>query len=709
MQFLNFTSLKACSTILNYHSNRGNANSNLKSVQKIEGDERSVVTQADVDAQKILVESINEKYPHINIIAEEDTGYKRPTLASPTLASPTDSSSSTVYFQSSLLIYIDPLDGTLEYTLGNISNVLCLIGVTSSDGTVIGGVMRAPFGRSFIAYGGNLYEDIDGMIVDYHREEKEEGRLRVCASGSERVRPILDRLREGGAEIDIVGGAGNKISRVIQGTYDIAVFNDRTSLWDTAATEGCLRSLGGTMTDFYGSPLSMVPPVNVDGLVNFRGVIATRPGLDHEAIMEMIQCPELDAFKSCNSSPFCTGVMTSEYLQPTYICMTCSPPSKGGNNCFCPACAVKCHSECEVMYVGNVESGCDCHLLGCCKIREGSERAKRDFTSLGGALANVCIPCPPGEISNFDSFKSYGIKNLPQTLADSCKNLVKKTKETFFLPYPFDDPKTDMEAFAASVFLQHTQNLPIGPGSGAEFWCQVKHKGSPMSIDLHYDKDEYLSENFTLGSFPVFSTVTYLTKSKQPTIVFDHKYEDPEDQVIQDARVSYPKVNKHVVFNGKLLHGAVDDEEFKGFHQGEEEDDCRVTFLVNVWINSRPAIEGLTASDRDLIGPAVTTTEFVKDTSSHVVKIGEENLAGEGITLPFVGAGETWDEEGEEEGEGEEGGLVLAMPSLPGKAESDNVVIKFEEGYEARLVYMGEEGEEYEYEDEMMADIEEEP
>ena len=173
------------------------------------------------------------------------------------------------------------------------------------------------------------------------------------------------------------------------------------------------------MTDFYGSPLSMVPPVNVDGLVNFRGVIATRPGLDHEAIMEMIQCPELgeeplthetkslrhfhhccftltrrssfapsphqpDAFKSRNSSPFCTGVMTSEYLQPTYICMTCSPPSKGGNNCFCPACAVKCHSECEVMYVGNVESGCDCHLLGCCKIREGSERAKRDFASLGG-------------------------------------------------------------------------------------------------------------------------------------------------------------------------------------------------------------------------------------------------------------------------------------------------------------------------------------
>ena len=211
MQFLNFTSLKACSTILNYHSNRGNANTNLKSVQKIEGDERSVVTQADVDAQKILVESIHEKYPHINIIAEEDTGYKRPTLVSPTLASPTDPPSSTVYFQSSLLIYIDPLDGTLEYTLGNISNVLCLIGVTSSDGTVIGAVMRAPFGRSFIAYGGNLYEDIDGMIVDYYREDKEEGRLRVCASGSERVRQILDRLREGGEEVDIVGGAGNKI------------------------------------------------------------------------------------------------------------------------------------------------------------------------------------------------------------------------------------------------------------------------------------------------------------------------------------------------------------------------------------------------------------------------------------------------------------------------------------------------------------------
>ncbi|GMH47486.1 hypothetical protein TrLO_g2712 [Triparma laevis f. longispina] len=671
------------------------------------GDDRSVVTQADINAQKIIVSQIREHYPQIHIIAEEDPSYIPPHLSPP---SP-DSHESGEYPSNSILIYVDPLDGTREYLLGNVENVLCLIGVTTVHNKILGGVMRAPFGRTFISYSSELYEDIDNMLIPFTPPPPSSLTLKICSSGSSTLQPILDKLRTyPNVEIDIIGGAGNKISRVIQGNYDVALFNDRTSLWDTAATSACLIAGDGKVIDFYGKELIHDPPINLDGLLNYKGVIGLREGLDVAEVLGMMECEGMKRFRERNEGPFCTGCVSDSIVQPTYICMTCSPPQSGNNNCFCPACAVKCHSKCEVMYVGNLESGCDCRALGCCGIWEGGERVKRCFESLGGGLKPTPPSDEPGDspdVTNFSTFKSYTTSNLPPTLTQSCLNLVKKTKETFFLPYPFTTPPlTDMESYARDVFNLHTQNLDVGPSSGAEFWCQVKPTSSDSSIDLHYDKDEYLSENFTLGSFPLKSTVTYLTASRQPTVIFDHCYEDREDEVIKEARVCYPRRGKHVVFNGKLLHGAVDEEEFRGFYVGEEmEEDVRVTFLVNVWVNSRPAIESLSEEDRSLIGPASDNAsdnvEFVEDSSRQIVEIGGNNLAGEGIMLPFVGAGETWEEEGGEEGEEE--GLVLAMPSLPGKGECDNVVIKFEEGYEARLVYVGGGYEE----DEEMEDIEE--
>jgi hypothetical protein len=89
------------------------------------------------------------------------------------------------------------------------------------------------------------------------------------------------------------------------------------------------------------------------------------------------------------------------------------------------------------------------------------------------------------------------------------------------------------------------------------------------SIDLHYDKDEALAETFGIGSFPTLSTVTYLTapsvtattqkmatSAAAPTIVFDHTYTQSEDEVMSSMLVSRPRVGKHLVFDGRLLHGA---------------------------------------------------------------------------------------------------------------------------------------------------------
>ena len=294
-------------------------------------------------------------------------------------------------------------------------------------------------------------------------------------------------------------------------------------------------------------------------------------------------------------------------------------------------------------------------------------------------------------------FDRRRLGNVPPTILNSCINLVKDTKETFFLPHPFA-PRTDMESLAAAVFDYHTRGLgPIPQNSGAEFWCQVKPPGASQSVDLHYDKDEQLSESFALGSFPFLSTVTYLTGGNVGTAIFQHSYGEEEEKPIPECTVAYPEPGKHVVFDGELLHGAPDDPEFKAFWGRGDDRSTRVTFLVNLWLGGRPAIEQLSEEERSKLGGAGgAPVEFIEDKKRQIVEVGESNLSGEGIQLPFV-----------LEDDGEEGqkGLVLAMPSLPGKAKNGNVVFRFKEGYEAMLLYIGEE-EEDEDDEEMEMEIE---
>lgn len=108
-----------------------------------------------------------------------------------------------------------------------------------------------------------------------------------------------------------------------------------------------------------------------------------------------------------------------------------------------------------------------------------------------------------------------------------------------------------------------------------------------------------------------------------------------------------------------------------------------MTFLVNVWVGGRPAVEELSEEERSgMGGPGGPPLEFNQISEAQVVEVGESNLAGEGIQLPFVM---------EDDGDGGEAGLVLAMPSLPGKATCSNVIFRFEEGFQPMLVHVGDE------------------
>ena len=142
-------------------------------------------------------------------------------------------------------------------------------------------------------------------------------------------------------------------------------------------------------------------------------------------------------------------------------------------------------------------------------------------------------------------------------LAKKCEKLAQLSKDTFWVPST-GAPMSDLEALAQSIFRWHTQQLGVNPDcsrSGAEWWVQVKkvervtcdsaHDGScgsygdtmpiqsprnadvevegGVGIDLHYDKDEAIASSFSVGIFPIISTVTYLSDTPHalPTLIFE--------------------------------------------------------------------------------------------------------------------------------------------------------------------------------------------
>ena len=359
------------------------------------------------------------------------------------------------------------------------------------------------------------------------------------------------------------------------------------------------------------------------------------------------------------------------------------------------------------------------------------------------------------------SFGAYTLPNMSQDMK-MCEDLIRQaevlvgeSKETFWVPASDDkncseDEKEedwcDLEILAREIYQQHVRAYCHENGvvldtstGGAEWWVQYKPVGSEKApVDLHYDKDEILAEKFGVGSFPTLSTVTYLTgrnnddsndnknmTDNEPTVIFSHTYSDDEDKPIDTMLLSHAVRGKHVVFDGRLLHGAPSNAVWQttSKQSSTTTSSLRVTFLVNVWLTGKPA--GIDILSEDIRSKVVKANSFVSkrgnemlpDFSEREVSRFHVHDSGEGtVILPFVSVGATWidddaqqdstdgvideaeaigkeedDEEKEEDedddNEEEEEELVLALPRFEYTTNdhSDTVLFTFDDG-SARLV-----------------------
>jgi hypothetical protein len=389
-----------------------------------------------------------------------------------------------------------------------------------------------------------------------------------------------------------------------------------------------------------------------------------------------------------------------------------------------------------------------------------------------------CIECNSSMGGyTFDSFtipslcSSQGTEHC-QRLICQAEALVEESRDTFWIPIDDNEEESrndkrdwcDLEKLAIEVYKRHVKayNLCSGHSAkkgdtqdettpGAEWWVQVKPVGSSKTpVDLHYDKDEALAEAFCLGSFPTLSTVTYLTgrdthdsqykddemqrggMDEAPTVVFPHTYHDDEDQPISAMLLSRPVRGKHIVFDGRLLHGAPGHPALRSSQGGgneacndDNESRCpmRVTFLVNIWRTGRPAgVHILPQSIRNRVLSAAIPNEqsMLLEFNKRVVPqyCAPSNLTlaftdipmNTRIILPFVSKGATWigdDSEDEvadvnagasedfngDKSDDEEDELFLQLPYFITPeymtSGSDTAIFLFPSGNEARLVRSG--------------------
>mmetsp|Transcript_5825 Transcript_5825/g.7997 ORF Transcript_5825/g.7997 Transcript_5825/m.7997 type:complete len:389 (+) Transcript_5825:90-1256(+) len=185
---------------------------------------------------------------------------------------------------------------------------------------------------------------------------------------------------------------------------------------------------------------------------------------------------------------------------------------------------------------------------------------------------------PNGRIC-FDGFMNYDFRSFPEAFTfPNSKNLFQSivkdceiaftaraqqndggysTGNTFF-HRACDEPRCTLEKLAKQIFDFHTKDADFDrEKSGAEWW--TLYIEGEDEVGFHFDKD-YGMESYGINVYPHVGTVTYLSTLGGSTLMFEKPgpllYGGELSGPVDKAFLSFPKIGKHVCFDGRFLHAA---------------------------------------------------------------------------------------------------------------------------------------------------------
>uniref|UniRef100_A0A8D3BUM5 3'(2'),5'-bisphosphate nucleotidase 1 n=2 Tax=Scophthalmus maximus TaxID=52904 RepID=A0A8D3BUM5_SCOMX len=261
-------------------------------------------TLADRLAQQSICASLSRRFPKLTIIGEEElpaeetgedlieNGQAEEILQK---SCPAEYSG---LKEEELVVWVDPLDGTKEYTEGLLDNVTVLIGI-AYGGKAIAGVINQPFYNYQHGAGAVLGRTMWGMpglgAFGFQLQEVPGDRRIVTTTRSHSNKLVTDCVDAMEPhEVTRVGGAGNKIIQLVEGRASAYVFaSPGCKKWDTCAPEAILHAVGGKLTDMHGNAYRY--DANVKHM-NSAGVLATLR--NHEYYVSRVPPSVLQALKS---------------------------------------------------------------------------------------------------------------------------------------------------------------------------------------------------------------------------------------------------------------------------------------------------------------------------------------------------------------------------------------------------------------------------
>ena len=223
-------------------------------------------TLADRRAQLVIVHTLRRLFPGLHVVGEEgEMSLSSDPIASDLVSDLCDSPTwrrhaASLAFPpsipdaplSSTVVWVDPLDGTKEYTLGHLDSVTTLIGI-SVRGTPVAGIIHHPFGCN--GAGRSVFGAIGAGITGLNSNRLGHvGRRYIAVSKSRLDGATASLLSAMGAQQTLrIGGSGRKVLAVLDGEADAYVYpGAATSKWDICACEALLVASGGRLTDTGG-------------------------------------------------------------------------------------------------------------------------------------------------------------------------------------------------------------------------------------------------------------------------------------------------------------------------------------------------------------------------------------------------------------------------------------------------------------------------
>lgn len=250
-------------------------------------------TEADRSAQRCIIASLQKQFPRISVFGEEDLNPLEEVDKS-FIVTETDAE---VLEKASILpeelksvrdadicIWVDPLDGTAEFTEGLLDHVTVLIGI-AVKGKAVAGIISQPYFNYEAGPGVPLGRIIWGIVglgaFGLARQNPPQDKRIITTTRSHMTASVTEAINAcEPTSILQVGGAGHKVLLLIEGKAHAYLFaSPGCKKWDTCAPEAILHAVGGRLTDVNGRKYEYHSSVEKK---NQHGTLATALAEEHD-------------------------------------------------------------------------------------------------------------------------------------------------------------------------------------------------------------------------------------------------------------------------------------------------------------------------------------------------------------------------------------------------------------------------------------------